>query len=86
MNIGNNILYVVLHEKNSLDNYAIFKEHPVLGTEFWKICKNFSRLAQDSFFPQSAKALWKLKGEFHFPLNYICLIFCQVFISCKLFA
>lgn len=52
MSIGNNILYVILHEKNSLDNYVVFKEHPVLGTEFLKICKNFSRLAQDSFFPQ----------------------------------
>lgn len=52
MNTGNNILYVILHEKNSPDNYVVFKEHTVLGTEFLKICKNFSRLAQDSFFPQ----------------------------------
>lgn len=59
MNAGTNMLYVLLHGKKSLVNYVAFKEHPVLGTDFLKICKNSSRLAQDSFFPQSAKALRK---------------------------
>lgn len=84
MNIGNNVFYVILHVKNSLVNYIAFKKHIVLGTEFMKICKNCPRMAQDSFFPQSTKTLWKLKVEYHFPLNYICLIFYQIFISCKL--